>query len=1185
MIIVGRVKFEFGMEDEPFAFGLYWQWDDFCRRGFTDVADRLFSAVDKEDTVLHIDCLELDLGVLTEEEFYEKFPIRLEERLQEALRSLLQGAGPGVGRYAVSQKYGRQLMYYFLHGCPEWKGGEWSFDVKAYMFRVLREEAEVFRDFLLTEGHREPLRKRLVFRLDDGVLDMLVTLTVGGEAVFINRYTGFLLRNYPRLHHYQVPRHEYRSALWILMLAYLWSGSRGYVSRKELVSYTLRGLAAHLGIGVFVLIGYLTQGVEELLSGDPVRHELLEILEEIRYEERLNHLVAMGENSSEQVLRDAPERLLRRIFALEEEAGGGDWSTDGRIGDLRRRLADGVRRREMLRGLKEEEIEWFVKILAPADSGFIVTYARTLEREREKGMYEGKAGDEFRYVKWDFIFAVLLENFSANLDRRQFVSEVLHRLAAHYGLDYLMLVDYFRKVPEELPEWLVGVLGELGEDHQLPVFGVTEKSAERMIAGEGQRIRGLLKRPLSCRRLLGRLSEPEITSLVKRFLPRDQEFILNYAGRLTTAKERGMFEGQAGGEFGRLKWEFIFQLVLTDAFNRKYFALRVLRELAAHYALDVKELLGYFYRYLADEQGGETSGLWETIRELWLEAEGTVLHTELHTVNESDERWMTLERYLLTGEMTGTDGELYALFMDLKRRMPEELRKRIGRIPAGLLAFGVGESASGVRFYAALLLWWLEDHPVRGDGQATLNGMLHSALAGSGKAGVRELRQLLACCLAGRVDEYSGKGEIDFRFAERDFPALLLFLGDFRRKEVAAFVRSRKQELSRLIFSSSAESRKFVGRLRGKARNDRGLADFLKEVFGEEWAEEEECIPVTELVSEDSLRRCLISGRQRQLMEKWLADRRSGLQVMNLSEENPVYQRMWIERTGNTGLRRLADEWLQLERKMDSDWNKSGVWGLLVRYTLPEYANLSIEELYLMFIRKLSELLTSRQKEQFAAVLLREGTGFTLWKNGLRRLSYVPARKMPDVANGTLPDSGKGVAVADRSVLIEVRNAGLVLFSPWFVQLFKRLDFLDEEGKVFVGVEAQIRAVFVLQALVDGVEEKMYEEYELFLNRVLVGLPADEALPAQIGLTAGEKELVCSLADNLRTNWPKMKNASAEGLRQSFLQREGVLEELENEWKLMVSPMGMDVLLDALPWGFSMIRQNWIEKMVRVEWR
>lgn len=1196
MIVIGRVKFEFEMEDEQFAFSLYSQWDEFCRIGFTEVAGGLLAEADRPDSVLQIESLHLELGTLAEEEFYNKFPVRLKERMQEALRSLLQGPEvAGVRRCSLTADCCDRLMYYFLYGYFNWEQEGGVSDLKQILHRVLREEAVSFQRFLLTEGYREALRKRLVFRLDDGMLGALVSLTVGSEAVFINRYTDFLIQNHPRLHRYQVPRKEYREAVWMLVLAYIWAANRGYVSRKEFVAYTLRGLAAHLGIGIFVLLGYFTQGVQELLAGDSNRHELLEMLEEIRFEERLNRVAGVAVKVSGHTLHYVPEGFLKKILGLsgqqkELEKNPEDW-----MRYLHLQLADDVKRRKLFRELAETDIQLLVKMLIPAECEFVLSYARVLETGKEKGMYEGKAGGDFRIVKWDFIFAVLVEKSFANPDRRQFVADVLHRLAAHYGLDYGELVTYLKKMPEELPPWLREVLAELESEGGQACLSVLQQAGEGLTRKEGQRVAEVLKRPWSCRRLLGRLSEAEIVLLVKRVLPQEEAFVLDYAERLTKAKERGMFEGRAGGEFRQLKWELIFQLALADVFNRKYFVWSVLQELAAHYGLEVKALLDYFYHYLADEKEEKVVALWQVIRDLWVEVkeEQVEWRPVLQVENEWERKYEVLERCLLTGNCREAEEELYVLFMELKKRAPERLMKRIKRIPA--ICF-MKESVWGkadIRFYATLLLWWLEEYPAPEEQQAALKGMLQSVLAGSGKAGVRELRLLLACCLAGRAGDYAkfvaGTERMEYRFAEKDLPLLWALLSGGRWKEMADFFRSHKKEIGLVLFSSSLQSRKFLNALSRKAEYDPDLALLLKELWGIEEGEEREEVPHAGRVEREVLWSCLSAGKvspeQKSQLEKWGADRRFCLQVIRMMEDAPVYQRSWIERVGNSGLRRLAGELLLLMKKADFVGNKNRVWGLLTTYTLPEYSNLSVEELYLLFIRGLYQGLTHRQREQLAGLLNRENNGFSLWKKSMRRLQYVLQPEIPDLLKSAARSREKVLADAEPPVLIEVRNAGLVLFSPWFIQLFKRLGLLDGEGKAFTDTEAQIRGVFILQALAEGCGEQIYPEQDLFLNRLLVGLPVDEALPPALELREEEKDLAGSLAENLRQSWPKMKNTSLGGLRQSFLLREGMLEEQEKEWKLTVSPQGIDVLLDSLPWGFSMLKLPWMEKRMSVEWR
>ncbi|MEI3154023.1 MAG: contractile injection system tape measure protein [Odoribacter sp.] len=95
--------------------------------------------------------------------------------------------------------------------------------------------------------------------------------------------------------------------------------------------------------------------------------------------------------------------------------------------------------------------------------------------------------------------------------------------------------------------------------------------------------------------------------------------------------------------------------------------------------------------------------------------------------------------------------------------------------------------------------------------------------------------------------------------------------------------------------------------------------------------------------------------------------------------------------------------------------------------------------------------------------------------------------------------------------------------------------------------------------------------------RLSVNLPVEEVLPSRDRMEGWRGRIDRSLTENLRLSWPKMKNTSLEGLRHSFLQREGMLEQ-EGEWKLTVHPKGLDVLLDSLPWGFSMVRLPWMDK-------
>ncbi|MES1249908.1 MAG: contractile injection system tape measure protein, partial [Chitinophaga rupis] len=126
------------------------------------------------------------------------------------------------------------------------------------------------------------------------------------------------------------------------------------------------------------------------------------------------------------------------------------------------------------------------------------------------------------------------------------------------------------------------------------------------------------------------------------------------------------------------------------------------------------------------------------------------------------------------------------------------------------------------------------------------------------------------------------------------------------------------------------------------------------------------------------------------------------------------------------------------------------------------------------------------------------------------------------------------------------------------------------------------KAVHLLQYLVDGKEE--HPEQELALNKILCGLPIDEPVPLYLSFTEQEKEVSAELLNVLRVQWEKLKNTSIEGVRVSFLQRQGALTETAEGWKLRVEQRAYDVLLQTLPWGLGMIRLSWMKKIIYTEW-
>jgi hypothetical protein len=164
---------------------------------------------------------------------------------------------------------------------------------------------------------------------------------------------------------------------------------------------------------------------------------------------------------------------------------------------------------------------------------------------------------------------------------------------------------------------------------------------------------------------------------------------------------------------------------------------------------------------------------------------------------------------------------------------------------------------------------------------------------------------------------------------------------------------------------------------------------------------------------------------------------------------------------------------------------------------------------------------------------------------------------------------------------VYVTNAGIVLAAPYLPRLFEMLGMTEESA--FKGLEAQLRAVHLLQYLVN--ENSASPEYQLFLNKLLCGVRADQPVPREITPSGQEKELIHGLLQGMIENWKVLGNTSVAGLRESFLQRQGRLQFRDDAWHLRVESKAFDMLLDQLPWGFSTIKYPWMERVIYVEWR
>ena len=121
-------------------------------------------------------------------------------------------------------------------------------------------------------------------------------------------------------------------------------------------------------------------------------------------------------------------------------------------------------------------------------------------------------------------------------------------------------------------------------------------------------------------------------------------------------------------------------------------------------------------------------------------------------------------------------------------------------------------------------------------------------------------------------------------------------------------------------------------------------------------------------------------------------------------------------------------------------------------------------------------------------------------------------------------------------------NCGIVILHPFLQMYFKELELLNEND--FINIESQHRAVLLLHYLATG--ETKVAEFNLLLAKLLCAVDFEEAIPNFIELTEKEKKESGNLLKSVTEHWTPLKNTSAEGLRNSFFQREGKLTTNRN---------------------------------------
>lgn len=162
---------------------------------------------------------------------------------------------------------------------------------------------------------------------------------------------------------------------------------------------------------------------------------------------------------------------------------------------------------------------------------------------------------------------------------------------------------------------------------------------------------------------------------------------------------------------------------------------------------------------------------------------------------------------------------------------------------------------------------------------------------------------------------------------------------------------------------------------------------------------------------------------------------------------------------------------------------------------------------------------------------------------------------------------------------IQISQAGLVLLAAFLPQFFRSMGYLDADGNLNDQKQIPILLHYLCTA------EATAPEWKLTLPKILAGLKPGQHVPTELKISSELDSKIKTFLTAVIGHWSALKNTSPAGLQQTFLTRPGLLKYSDGFYHLDVEQQTVDILLQFVPWNYSMIRLDWMQTVVFVNWK
>ena len=1174
----------------------------------TDIKSSLKEILDsfsKPSCIYQFERIELDLGTININNYKTEIRYKVEETLKEYLKRAIISDG-SLKEGKKIELYNRKithLEHYLIYGYFIW--GDTSQQSAVNLLQELLENnRDVLRVTLLKIGKKKTIRKRMVYQFKDDILDELVSTVSENESGYIIPYKNQLLLQQKNREIVETGFEAYRNIIWEIVLTYIFTASNGYHNRKNFLGYLIKNTARAYNIGYNYLLTSIFESTQ-VLNANSTGNEFQKIISELHdaviHDREGSHKTTKAQYPSDALSLMLSEYIKTGVLPLGVYTYA-KWKIQ--LG-IKRILKYGVYPGyHFLKELAQTEnrLNKFVKLADREILQLLVAIAPITAFDTALSFFESleKLKNNTSVKEILLLNALLKEklyflicSFRKDQTKNKLIEKILNLLWHESKNKENDLLNLLKQSVDLMPTFLGAFITsfiskkertqEILKDNHNSLLLIRDDFASFISSNEPETWYYWIKNKIPEWKETTGLTENKILDFLKDYARHHVTDlkIMSIFETLSVPKSKGSDNSFTVGLVEAALIKIPFDQILFTEWCAQ--ASKTLGLLASELHTDTKSLLKIYLK--SHKKNNSKNILYKNVRayQMIIDQEKNVFnnpkklqesvvqtnfpyvirnnelpwHNSSYGLQDFNEDFKKNQK--ITSSLLAVESNLKHLLKDATfiSKLTEEnlyifwkiIDKSEGAIDSDLLKYlninvldvlqkeGLLNKTSRLRLVKEFSETLLDNST------QTIEKLLLKNL----KTLIGDSTIKLKGCINGLVKQNQEQGNLRFQ------------------KHLTYIIKelSKTNYTKNNAFSSIAAS--------GVKTQD---VNVIRQVISQKESDN--------TFNDNDLKLRLTDAEYRNALLKKLHPEevlkfvKNGLSHSTQEEISFSFQLIrGLQTVLDAGtLRKLQNKWLQyaLAQSSYGDW---------VSWDRPNWDEFIKELLKGAGVyQKVSTLVVHSRETEITKAFTREQHKrlCAIFKTDKR--SYVEsATKKDDSANSyrklgeELPKEMVNPAF--------ISNSGLVLVAPFLGMLFERCGYM--KNGIFESTNKQHEAAKLLNYVVLGEDSR--EEHIMVLNKVLTGIPITEPLNLQGEILQTHKETADSLLDAVREQWKALSGTSTEGLRTTFLQREGKLEEESEQYNLKVAGGTFDVLLDQIPWSISQVKLSWMPKILITEWR